>query len=78
MEGLLGGVVTTVGADTIVIPSAALAASAVRRLAERAAFTSDALCDAGTAMVAVMITLAALSAMLTWETQGCSCRVHRS
>ena len=50
------------------MPSAVLAESAVRRREERAAFTCDALCDAGMAMVAVMITLAALSAMLTWGT----------
>ena len=68
--GLLGGVVTTVGAETIGMPSAALAAAAVRRLEERAAFTPDALCDAGTAIVAVMITLAALSEMLTWLASG--------
>ena len=47
------------------MPSAALAASAVLRLAESAALTANALCDAGTAMVAVMSTLAALSEMLT-------------
>eukprot|EP00964_Phaeocystis_antarctica_P031862 scaffold18018_cov42-Phaeocystis_antarctica.AAC.1 len=55
----------TVGADSIVTPSAAEASAAVPRVEESEVCTAAAVVEAGTAMVAVMITLAAATAMVT-------------
>jgi hypothetical protein len=61
-----GGAATTmIGADSTVIPSAVVAAVAVRRAAESVASTWVEVLEAGTAMVAVTITDAAVTAMLT-------------
>ena len=54
-----------VGSDSTVIPSAAEAAAAVPRLEESEVFSAAALMEAGTAMVAVMITLAAATPIVT-------------
>ena len=54
-----------IGADSTVIPSAVVAAVAVRRAAESVASTWVEVLEAGTAMVAVTITDAAVTAMLT-------------
>ena len=54
-----------VGSDSTVIPSAAEAAAAVPRLEESEVFSAVALMEAGTAMVAVMITLAAATPIVT-------------
>ena len=55
----------TVGTPSTVKPSAAEAAAAVPRVEESEACTAAAVVEAGTAMVAVMITLAAATAMVT-------------
>ena len=61
-----GGAATTmIGADSTVIPSAVVAAVAVGRAAESVASTWVEVLEAGTAMVAVTITDAAVTAMLT-------------
>ena len=57
--------IVMVGTPSIVMPSALEAASAVLRVEESEAFTAAAVVEAGTAMVAVMITLAAVMAMIT-------------
>ena len=57
----------TVGVLSTVMPSASEAPAAVARLSERAACTADAVVEAGTAMVAVMRTLAAATLMVTSE-----------
>ena len=53
------------GADSIVIPSASEAAAAVPRVEASEVCTASAVVEAGTAMVAVMITLAAATSMVT-------------
>ena len=60
-----GTIIVIVGTPSTEIPSALEAASAVRRVEESEAFTAAAVVEAGTAMVAVMITLAAVMAMIT-------------
>ena len=60
-----GSIIVIVGTPSTEIPSALEAASAVRRVEESEAFTAAAVVEAGTAMVAVMITLAAVMAMVT-------------
>ena len=60
-----GAVDTMVGTDSTVIPSNAEAAAAVPRLAESKSFTAAAVVPAGTKMVAVMITLAAVTRIVT-------------
>ena len=61
-----GGAATTmIGADSTMIPSAVVAAVAVGRAAESVASTWVEVLEAGTAMVAVTITDAAVTAMLT-------------
>ena len=54
-----------VGASSTVMPSAVEAASAVPRLEESEVCTWSAVMAAGTAMVAVMITLAAVTWIVT-------------
>ena len=58
-------VATVVGADSTVIPSNLEAAAAVPRLEESVPCTATAVVPAGTAMVAVMITLAAATRIVT-------------
>ena len=61
-----GGAATTmIGADSTMIPSAVVAAVAVGRAAESVASTWVEVLESGTAMVAVTITDAAVTAMLT-------------
>ena len=60
------GLEVTVGSDSTVMPSAAEAAAAVPRLEESDVCTSAAL-EAGTMIVAVMITLPAATVMTTNE-----------
>jgi len=60
-----GTIIVIVGTPSTEIPSALEAASAVRRVEESEAFTAAAVVEAGTAMVAVMITLAAARVMVT-------------
>ena len=63
-----GGAATTiVGDDSTVMPSAAEAAAAVPRVEESVVCTWVEVLEAGTAMVAVMITEAAVTAMVTAE-----------
>ena len=66
---LMGGSVTVtvlmVESDSTVIPSAAEALSAVPRLEESEVCTAAAVMEAGTVMVAVMITLAAATLIVT-------------
>lgn len=63
-----GGAATTmIGADSTVMPSAAVAAVALGRAAESVVCTWVEVLEAGTAMVAVTITDAAVTAMLTAE-----------
>ena len=57
--------IATVGVVSTVMPSRALAAAAVPRLAESAVITADVVVEAGTAMVAVIITEAATTLMVT-------------
>eukprot|EP00964_Phaeocystis_antarctica_P045652 scaffold26291_cov57-Phaeocystis_antarctica.AAC.4 len=57
----------TLGADSIVTPSAAEAAAAVPRVEESEVCTAVAVVEAGTVMVAVMITLAAATLTMTWN-----------
>ena len=65
-EGDGGGAATTmIGADSTVMPSAAVAAVALGRAAESVVCTWVEVLEAGTAMVAVTITDAAVTAMLT-------------
>ena len=59
-----GGDAVMLGSDSTVMPSAAEAAAAVPRVAASEVCTASAVVEAGTAMVAVMITLAA--ATLGW------------
>ena len=59
------GTVLMVGSDSTVIPSAAEAAAAVPRLEESEACSAAAVMEAGTVMVAVMITLAAATLIVT-------------
>ena len=54
-----------VGASSTVMPSAAEASAAVPRVEESEARTASAVMEAGTPMVAVMITLAAATSMVT-------------
>ena len=54
-----------VGISSTVMPSAVEAASAVPRLEESEVCTCSAVVEAGTAMVAVMITLAAVTWIVT-------------
>ena len=54
-----------VGASSTVMPSAVEAASAVPRLEESEVFISSAVVEAGTPIVAVMITLAAVTRIVT-------------
>ena len=56
---------TMIGADSTVMPSAVVAAVALGRAAESVACTWVEVLEAGTAMVAVTITEAAVTAMLT-------------
>eukprot|EP00964_Phaeocystis_antarctica_P047994 scaffold27789_cov48-Phaeocystis_antarctica.AAC.5 len=56
-----------VGSDSTVIPSAAEAVAAVPRFEESDACTAVAVVAAGTAMVAVMITLAAATRIVTTD-----------
>ena len=66
--GVGGGAATTiVGDDSTVMPSAAEAAAAVPRVEESVVCTWVEVLEAGTAMVAVMITEAAVTAMVTAE-----------
>ena len=60
-------VATVVGADSTVIPSNSEAAAAVPRLEESVPCTATAVVPAGTAMVAVMITLAAATRIVCDE-----------
>ena len=60
-----GSIIVIVGTPSTEIPSALEAASAVRRVEESEAFTAAAVVEAGTAMVAVMITLAAATPIVT-------------
>ena len=53
------------GSDSTVMPSAAEAAAAVPRVVVSEVCTAAAVEEAGTAMVAVMITLAAVTSMVT-------------
>ena len=53
------------GSDSTVIPSASEAAAAVPSLEDSEASTAAAVVEAGTPMVAVMITLAADTSMVT-------------
>ena len=53
------------GSDSTVMPSAAEAAAAVPRVVVSEVCTTAAVEEAGTAMVAVMITLAAATSMVT-------------
>ena len=62
---MLGSMIVIVGIPSTEMPSALEAASAVRRVEESEAFTAAAVVEAGTAMVAVMITLAAAMVMVT-------------
>ena len=64
-EGPVSSIV--VGADKTVIPSAADAVAAVLRREESVVCNASAVVDAGTLMVAVMITLAAATLMDTKE-----------
>ena len=57
--------VLMVGSTSTVIPSAAEAVAVVPRLEESDFFTAAAVMDAGTVMVAVMITLAAATLIVT-------------
>ena len=61
------GVRTTVGVPSTVMPSAVEAAAALESSEASADCTADAVVEAGTAMVAVMITEAAATLMLTSE-----------
>ena len=56
---------TMVGTDSTVMPSAEVAAGAVGRPAESVACTWVEVVEAGTAMVAVMRTLAAVTSIVT-------------
>ena len=60
-----GEAIATVGVDSTVTPSAVEAASAVPIVEESKPCTAAAVLEAGTAMVAVMITLAAATLILT-------------
>ena len=66
---MLGSTVM-VGTSSIVMPSAVEAAEAVPRVEAREACTAEAVVEAGTAMVAVMITLPAVMAMSTGMLTG--------
>ena len=55
------------GSDSTVMPSAAEAAAAVPRVEASEVCTASAVVEAGTAMVAVMMTLAAVTLMVTSE-----------
>eukprot|EP00964_Phaeocystis_antarctica_P022436 scaffold12455_cov62-Phaeocystis_antarctica.AAC.3 len=57
--------VATVGTDSTVMPSTAEAASAVASLEESEVCTAVAVVEAGTAMLAVIITLAAATLIVT-------------
>ena len=63
----VGAGVVTVGTDSTVISSASEASAAVPRVEESAARTAAAVLEAGTTMVAVMITLAAATLIVTWD-----------
>ena len=60
-----GEAIATVGTDSTVTPSAVEAASVVARLEESEVCTAVAVVEAGTAMLAVMITLAAATLIVT-------------
>ena len=60
-------VVAIAGSDSTVMSSAADAAAAVPRVENSEVCTAAAVVEAGTAIVAVMITLAAAKLIVTWD-----------
>ena len=66
-EGEGGAATTILGTDTTVMPSAAEAAAAVPRLEESVVCTVTGVVEAGTAIMAVMSTLAAATVTVTAE-----------